>query len=78
MQQVTANEAQHTQEYNHMDQKFAMMSTTPPIAQQFAGQHARWPPAATQRNFIPPTIPNFAPTQQWGQPLGGTHGSSLL
>ncbi len=76
MQQVVANKAQCTQEHNHMVQQFAMMLTAPSIVQQFAGQQVGWPHAATQHNFIPRAIPNFAPTQQWGQPPGGARGSS--
>ncbi len=71
MQQVATNKVQHTQEHNHMFQQFAMMLTAPPVAQQFVGQQAGWLQAATQCNFIPCAIPNFAPTQQWGQPPGG-------
>jgi hypothetical protein len=64
MQQVAANKVQCTQERNRMVQQFVMMLTTPPAAQQFAGHQVGWPQAATQSNFIPQVIPNFAPTQQ--------------
>ncbi len=75
MQQVTTNKAR-TQKHTHMVQQFAMISTTPPIAQKFVGQQTGWPQAATQRNFIPQAIPNSSPTQQWGQPTGDARGSS--
>jgi hypothetical protein len=59
-----------------MVQQFVMMSTTPPITQQSAGQQAGWSQAATQLNFIPQAILNFAPTQQWGQHPSGACGSN--
>jgi hypothetical protein len=76
MQQVAANRAQRTQEHNHMVQQFVMMLTTPAAAQQFAGQQVRRSQAATQCHFIPPAFPNFAPTQQQGQPPGGACGGN--
>jgi hypothetical protein len=76
MQQVAANKSQCTQEHNHMVQQFAMMATAPSATQQFAGQQVGQPQATTQHNFIPQTIPNFASTQQWGQPPGGACDSN--
>jgi hypothetical protein len=79
MNQVSANEAQCNNNHNCMMQQFAMLSTAPTAAPQFAGltgQQAGRPQAATQRNFIPQVIPILAPAQQWGQPCGGRRGST--
>jgi hypothetical protein len=59
----------------HMLQQFTMMMTNQPGIQQFAsqvtGQPAARPQAATQRNFVPQTIPMLPPAHRWGQPCGG-------
>ncbi len=78
MNQLAANETQRNKDHNCIMQQFAMLSTAPTAAPQFAGlitgQQAGWSQAATQPNCIPQAIPILAPAQQWGQPPGSGRG----